>query len=701
MNYFCNMKQTIKHIYGFSLLIVLFMCAMSSLHAQNYENSMNPSMTNIFGEQLLTERQQFQQDSIRRNQGLSSSERTIYFNRYKDSIQVYKIISARGDTSVVDTSLTISHIYKMNPTRRDEYGYMPFPNLAEGYTPMVLDIKPTLTPDYGMDSREMYWYTVDDIRYFNVRTPWSEVMYHSNVFSNMTGQVLDFNFTANAGKKFNFSLGYRGKRTLGLYNYSETHHGQFLATFNYRTDSYRYRIKGHFTYQFLSASENGGLTPDGDSLFRSDDKEFSYRRTLPVRLSGADDVVGNRLGGSRFYIMQEYDLFASAVKNPRAFRVTLLGEIMYDHKTYRYRDPAFFSRGETARKSIEYYGSNVLAGAPPADSSIYNTVEVAAGAGVNFPLINLYAQGMIRYSSTKYEFDTLAVGSSVADEKLGGGTIALNLMGRWRPFKYFGADARFDYNLSGEYSGASILDVSAYFKLTDDYVLRASLMNASYYPSLVSMYYRSSYENLNWRNDFSRINATRLSIAFESPKILDARLDFTTIDDYVYFDSLRMPKQYGDKIDVLSLTLHRDLRYKAFGWDNTFTYQNVSSGSSVMPLPEVMLRSTLYAHFPMFKKAMTLMPSITVKYYSEFKAPMYNPLLSAYNLQPTENVREIGSYPYIDLGISAKIRATRLFIRLENVTPWINAGNKNYYSSPWYPYLDPTIRFGVVWDWFN
>ena len=190
MNYFCNMKQTIKHIYGFFLLIVLFMCAMSSLHAQNYENSMNPSMTNIFGEQLLTERQQFQQDSIRRNQGLSSSERTIYFNRYKDSIQVYKIISARGDTSVVDTSLTISHIYKMNPTRRDEYGYMPFPNLAEGYTPMVLDIKPTLTPDYGMDSREMYWYTVDDIRYFNVRTPWSEVMYHSNVFSNMTGQVV-------------------------------------------------------------------------------------------------------------------------------------------------------------------------------------------------------------------------------------------------------------------------------------------------------------------------------------------------------------------------------------------------------------------------------------------------------------------------------------------------------------------------------
>ncbi|MBQ2421387.1 MAG: hypothetical protein II285_00230, partial [Flavobacteriales bacterium] len=601
------MKQTINHLYSFLLLIVLCVVSVSYAYAQNYENSMNSSMTNIFGEQLLTERQQFQQDSIRRNQGLSSSERTIYFNRYKDSIQVYKIISARGDTSIVDTTLKISDIYRVNPTRRDEYGYMPFPNLAEGYTPMVLDIKPTLTPDYGMESREMYWYRVDDIRYFNVKTPWSEVMYHSNVFSNMTGQILDFNFTANAGKKFNFSVGYRGKRTNGLYNYSETHHGQFLATFNYRTESYRYRIKGHFTYQFLSASENGGLTEEGDSLFRSDDKEFSYRRTLPVRLSGSDDVVGNRLGGSRIYVMQEYDLFASAVKNPRAFRVTLLGEMMYDHKTYRYTDPAFSSNSETARKSLAYYGSNVYAGAPVSDSSIYNTVEVAAGAGVNFPLVNLYAQGMIRYSSTSYDYDTVAVGSSMEVEPQKGGTVALNLMGRWRPFKYFGADARFDYNLSGEYSGASILDISAYFKLSDDYVLRGSLMNASYYPSLVSMYYRSSYENFNWKNDFSRINATRLSVAFESPKILDARLDFTTIDNYVYYDSLRIPRQYGERIDVLALTLHRDLRYKAFGWDNTFTYQNVSSGSSVMPLPEIMLRSTLYAHFPMFKKAMTLM----------------------------------------------------------------------------------------------
>ena len=695
------MKQTINHLYSSFLLIFLCVVCASYAYAQNYENSVNPSMTNIFGEQLLTERQQAQQDSIRRNQGLSSSERSIYFNRYKDSIQVYKIISARGDTSVVDTTIKISDIYRVNPTRRDEYGYMPFPNLAEGYTPMVLDIKPTLTPDYGMESREMYWYTVDDIRYFNVKTPWSEIMYHSNVFSNMTGQILDFNFTANAGKKFNFSVGYRGKRTLGLYNYSETHHGQFLATFNYRTESYCYRIKGHFTYQFLSASENGGLTEEGDSLFRINDKDFSYRRTLPVRLSGSDDVVGNRLGGSRVYVMQEYDLFASAVKNPRAFRVTLLNELMYDHKTYRYTDPAFSSNSATARKSIEYYGSNVYEGAPVADSSIYNTVEAAVGAGVNFPLVNLYAQGMIRYSSTTYDYDTVAVGAAQAVEPQKGGTVALNLMGRWRPFKYFGADARFDYNLSGEYSGASILDISAYFKLTDDYVLRGGFMNASYYPSMVSMYYRSSYENFNWKNDFSRINATRLSISFESPKILDARVDFTTINDYVYYDSLRMPRQYDDKINVLSLTLHRDLRYKAFGWDNTFTYQNVSSGSSVMPLPEVMLRSTLYAHFPMFKKAMTLMPSVTLKYYSAFNAPMYNPLLSAYNLQPTAGVREIGSYPYVDLGLSAKIRATRLFLRLENITPWINSGNRNYYSSPWYPYMDPTIRFGVIWDWFN
>ena len=27
--------------------------------------------------------------------------------------------------------------------------------------------------------------------------------------------------------------------------------------------------------------------------------------------------------------------------------------------------------------------------------------------------------------------------------------------------------------------------------------------------------------------------------------------------------------------------------------------------------------------------------------------------------------------------------------------------SKDYFASPYYPSVDPVVRFGVVWDWFN
>ena len=111
---------------------------------------------NIFGERILSPREQARQDSAARAAQRSTRDRQIYTNRYKDSIQVYKIIDLYGDTTLVDTTLNIGKYYKLNPTRQDEYGYMPFPNLAEGYTPLVYTEKPSLTPAYGFRSRSMY-----------------------------------------------------------------------------------------------------------------------------------------------------------------------------------------------------------------------------------------------------------------------------------------------------------------------------------------------------------------------------------------------------------------------------------------------------------------------------------------------------------------------------------------------------------------
>lgn len=727
MPYFCNMKNRMVLTIKRGLLCVGLLVCLGGFRAQaqtfdRYGGNRNDpydrhtdrqdpfdrnraygsDSLNAFGERILSREEQQRQDSVARASGRSVRDRKVYTNRYRDSIQVYKIIDFRGDTTLVDTTLNIGKYYRMNPTRRDEYGYMPFPNLAEGYTPLTLVENPSLTPEYGAPSRSMYYRRADQVKYYDVRTPWSEVMYHSNVFSNMTGQVLDFNFTANVGKQVNFSFGFRGKRTFGLYNYTESHHGQLVATLSYHSKSYRYILRSHAMYQYLSDVENGGLTREGLSYFLSGNEQFSYRKTLPVNLSGDDDEVANRLGGTRFFLAQSYDLFHSSIKNPSAFRVSLLNEIQYEHRTYKYYDPAFVRpEGATGEKSLTYYDTPLLSDAARTDSSLFNTLDLAAGAGVNFPLVNIYAQGMIRYQSVNYTFPgPLASGSDIPLAERSGNTVMVNLLGRWRPMRYFGADARLDYGISGQFSGARILHVSGYVQLNDKNRLEGSYRNASYYAPLTSQLYRSSYSRFNWYNDFKRIESNEIAVTLRSDKILDARVSFTDIGNYVYYDSLRTPRQYDGKVKVLALTVSRDTRLGWFGWDNTLTYQNVSSGDEVLPLPELIVRSSVYAYFSMFRKAITLMPAVTLRYFSAFDAPMYNPLLSDYNLQPASTRRSIGNYPYVDLSLSAKVRRTRIFLKVENVTKWLSS-SKEYFASPYYPSVDPVVRFGVVWDWFN
>lgn len=137
-------------------------------------------------------------------------DRKIYTNRYADSIQVYKIIDLKGDTTFVDTTLTIYKYYKLNPLRKDEYGYMPYPNLAEGYTPMVLSQDISLTPQYGARSRSMYYRRTEDIDYYDVRTPWSEVMYIERVFQ-YDGAGVGFQFYGQRQQAAQFLDGFPGK----------------------------------------------------------------------------------------------------------------------------------------------------------------------------------------------------------------------------------------------------------------------------------------------------------------------------------------------------------------------------------------------------------------------------------------------------------------------------------------------------------
>ena len=124
-------------------------------------------------------------------------------------------------------------------------------------------------------------------------------------------------------------------------------------------------------------------------------------------------------------------------------------------------------------------------------------------------------------------------------------------------------------------------------------------------------------------------------------------------------------------------------------------YQNVSSGSSVFRVPELVTRNTLYYTDYWFKgKPMLVNIGATFNYFTKYKMNAYNPLLAEFTLQNDARNR----FPLLDVFFNAQVRRTRLFLKIENVTSSFT--EKNYYSAPNYPYRDFVIRFGLVWNWF-
>jgi hypothetical protein len=85
----------------------------------------------------------------------------------------------------------------------------------------------------------------------------------------------------------------------------------------------------------------------------------------------------------------------------------------------------------------------------------------------------------------------------------------------------------------------------------------------------------------------------------------------------------------------------------------------------------------------------------TFNYFTKYKMNAYNPLLAEFTIQ---NDQEIG-FPSVDVFFNAQVRRTRLYLKVDNVTSSLTS--KNYFSAPNYPYRDFTVRFGLVWNWYN
>ena len=591
----------------------------------------------------------------------------------------YKIFSFLKDTTYVDTTLNIKKHYKFNFLRKDNFGLLPFHNIGQTFNQLTYDFdKISTVPGIGFTAKQFSFNTIRDIKYYEVPTPTSEIMFLTTLEQ---GRFLDSFFTLNFSRRLNVSIAYTGLRSLGKYRASLVSQGNFRTTFHYETKNNQYNVRGHIATQDVLNEESGGLTSESLLAFIDNDPNFSDRARLDVNLEEAE----NFLKASRVYLEQDYQLLSSKDSaNQKDFTNLKVGHVLVSSK-----------------KAYEFSQNS--------PSNFIGTTNFSGNIKDDVNNTFLKNQFFLEFNS-KYVLGTFKAKSSIMSysygyDKIINQTSNINTRKLKGSAISFGADWRakinkFQLDATGEITpgsarlaGTNLLGNLSY-KKDSLFDIKASILLNSKSPNFNYLLYQSTYDAYNWENDFENIRTQNLGFQIDS-RWLNAAVNLTNIENYTYFDENNKPQQYSENVTYLKVKASREFIYKKFTLDNTIMYQNVSGGSAVFRVPELITRNTLYYSDYWFKgKPMQVQIGATFNYFTAYKANAYNPLLAEFTLQNSE---EIG-FPTVDLFFNAQIRRTRIFFRVDNALS--EFGKRNYFSAPNYPYRDFTIRFGLVWNWF-
>lgn len=599
----------------------------------------------------------------------------------KPPIDYYKIISAVRDTTFVDTTLSIQKKYKFNYLRKDNFELLQFSNVGQTYNSLAYSFdRLNLKPLFVAQSHHFNYKEIEDVNYYNVPTPLTE-LYFKTAYAQ--GQQLDAFFTVNTSPQFNFSVGYKGVRSLGKYQHILTSTGNFLFTSNYHTKNKRYLARVHMAAQDIYNQENGGLTENSLQLFINDDPEFTDRGRLDVNFEDAE----NKLEGLRFYGDHYYELLSQ--RDSTGYSVLTIGNTLsFENKYFRYNQASPFEDFGPSYETSNLETKTTL-----------DDFNVKAYADFNNSLIGKIT-AWAGYTDFNYGYDSVLI---LDDERIAN-RIKGNIIEagaayekEYRGFKLSGKGA---INVAGDFDGNYIQGAASY-DLNNEYNAEASITVHSVAPNFNFLLYQSDYQNYNWKNELNNVKTQELKFQINTKRFGNASVSYTGIDDYTYFgikadDNTPSPLQASERVDYLKIKAQKEFNFGVFALDNTVMYQQVLSGDNILNVPQLITRNSLYYQDHWFKRALFLQTGVTFKYFTKYNMNAYDPVLAEFYVQ---NNQELGGFPLVDIFFNAKIKQTRIFFVYENFTTLFSSKNEHF-AAPGQPYRDAVLRFGLVWNFF-
>lgn len=593
----------------------------------------------------------------------------------------YRIISLVHDTVFVDTTLTIKKEYKFNFLRKDIFGLLAFAN--EGQTYQMLNFgynQFSALPEMGFRAKQFNYKKVHDVNYYSVATPLTE-LYFKTVMEQ--GQSLETNVTLNISPNLNFSIGYKGLRSLGKYINSLSSTGNFVFTTSYLSTKKQYEAHFHYTDQDFLNGENGGVTNSFE--FESNDPNFYDRERINVFYRNANSF----FKGKRIFLDHNFKINASVKDNV----ISLHHQFIFENKFFEYNQP------QSSGSSIGFskYGI-ALTDTNLKDQTYFESYYNKVGVSYNSKLLGNFEFSVDDYrNKSNYDIITTVTNPFLYN----------SIRTKLNSFegKYYFSKNKFrgQFLVSKAISTRTIstVDAEVSYDFNPKFSFKFQYQNISKLPDNNKRLYNSNYTFFNWYNNFDNEKINTVKFDAKTPWF-EAHLQATALNDFIYYSNssssqeLISPTQNFTAINYLSLQINKEIKYRKFALDNSILFQEVSQESKIVNVPAFVTRSSLYFTDYYFKKALFLQTGITANYFTKYFANEYNPVIGEFFVQ---NSKKIGNFPMIDFFVNGKIRQTRIFFKAEQINTLFS--KRNYFSSPNNPYRDFIIRFGIVWNFFQ
>ena len=642
-----------------------------------------------------------------------------------DKLKAFRIVPEVGRVERVQMPDTLTHYtFEYQSPEFRSLGVAYQGNISHPWQAKLFFDRPRRMQDFFyQDGYYRLFYTPDQVRFYDTKTPFTYVTYLRNFNNNENEDVVAADLGVNLGRRLNVGLNFDYRNSGGFYTQQRSKDARYRVFTSYRGD--RYELYAYVANDYYKQEENGGIT-NADYIYNperyTNSRTRISARDVPVLISSGgltnfersghaflaqsfrlgsyrtlqrkqlpkdlDPSVKGALDSVVFVPVGAISLTSYWNKQSRQF-VALGGED--DLWKTALGKPAVTKERKASDGSVTTY---VLPHDTAQLVTLKNTLALSLLEGFR-PWVKFGLSAYLRQENRWVKNPDLAL-SAYAPTHHFASTFVGGLIERAEGTG-LNFSARAELGVLGADLGALKLegDLRTSFRLfRKRFALSADAYLDNARPSYFAAHHHGTYGW--WDQDLKFTRRVELGGKIDLSS-WGTRLEARTasLQNHLYIDAQGQVQQHGDLIQVLMLRAGQGGKVGPLNWDLEAAFQQ-SSAISVLPLPSLLVAGDVYLRFLV---AQVLRIDLGVKGYwhSAYYAPYYQPAHQQFALQAEGRVG--GQAPLLNAYANLRLKRARFFFQMYNVGEALFSNER--LSMYKYPYAPMHLAAGVVVDLNN